>query len=165
MNSPGAEVRIRPMTPPDLDRVTEIAQSLRDAPHWPRGVYQAALNSESTPRRIALVAEESQGGPVAGFAVACLIGPEAELESIAVSAGSQRRGLARRLFAALAGELRRTQAAEVYLEVRASNGPALGFYRSLGFEETGRRGRYYRDPEEDAVLMRLRLEPSAPKAG
>jgi len=159
MNSPAAEARIRPMTPADLDRVMEIAASLREAPRWPRGVYLAALNPESTPKRIALVAEESEG-VVAAFAVACRIGPEAELEAIAVSRGSQRRGVARQLFAALAGELRLAQAAEVDLEVRASNRPALSFYRSLGFEETGRRPRYYLDPAEDAILMRLQLEPS-----
>ena len=68
--------------------------------------------------------------------------------------------MARQLFAALAGELRLAQAAEVDLEVRASNRPALSFYRSLGFEETGRRPRYYLDPAEDAILMRLQLEPS-----
>ena len=47
---------------------------------------------------------------------------------------------------------------EVLLEVRASNQRALDFYRSLGWEETGRRPRYYADPEEDAVLMGLKLE-------
>jgi ribosomal-protein-alanine N-acetyltransferase len=43
------------------------------------------------------------------------------------------------------------------LEVRASNQAALGFYRGQGFRETGRRPRYYADPEEDAVLMLLNL--------
>jgi ribosomal protein S18 acetylase RimI-like enzyme len=46
---------------------------------------------------------------------------------------------------------------ELTLEVRASNRAALGFYRAQGFEETGRRPRYYADPEEDAVLMGLNL--------
>jgi len=41
--------------------------------------------------------------------------------------------------------------------VRASNQNALGFYRSFGFSESGRRSRYYADPEEDAVLMSLKL--------
>jgi ribosomal-protein-alanine N-acetyltransferase len=43
------------------------------------------------------------------------------------------------------------------LEVRASNHPAIGLYRRLGFAETGRRKRYYRDPMEDAVQMRLEV--------
>jgi ribosomal protein S18 acetylase RimI-like enzyme len=53
--------------------------------------------------------------------------------------------------------LRTAGVREFILEVRASNQRALGFYRSLGWSETGRRPRYYADPEEDAVLMSLEL--------
>ena len=70
---------------------------------------------------------------------------------------AQRHGLARRLFAELAAELGWAKITEILLEVRASNDSALGLYRCLGFVETGRRPRYYQDPVEDAVLMRLRL--------
>ena len=74
-----------------------------------------------------------------------------------MAAESQRRGLGRRLFHALAAELRAAGVTELVLEVRASNRPALGFYRSLGFARTGLRRGYYADPVEDAVLMRLPL--------
>jgi ribosomal-protein-alanine N-acetyltransferase len=186
------------MKPEDLDRVMEIAQSLKPAPHWPRSAYLAALARDAAPRRIALVAGEpasgvgspddrssslgwkvgvpsdrssslgwkagvpsdrssSLGWIVAGFAVASLLPPQAELESIAVALAAQRQGLARRLFAVLADELQAAQVTEVLLEVRASNQPALGLYQRLGFAETGRRPRYYHDPVEDAVLMHLRF--------
>jgi ribosomal-protein-alanine N-acetyltransferase len=58
---------------------------------------------------------------------------------------------------ALLEELRTEEVCQLILEVRASNRAALGFYGALGFKETGRRPRYYIDPEEDAVLMGLRL--------
>jgi ribosomal-protein-alanine N-acetyltransferase len=147
----------------DMDRVMEIAASLRQAPQWPHEAYRAALKLDpdpnaAPPRRIALVVEVS--GKVAGLAVASLMPPQAELEIIAVDTHFQRRGLARKLFAELAGKLGLAGATEIILEVRASNLPALGLYRRLGFAETGRRPRYYHDPEEDAVLMRLGLEGS-----
>jgi ribosomal-protein-alanine N-acetyltransferase len=63
----------------------------------------------------------------------------------------------RRLFAALAVELSAAAATSVHLEVRSSNAPALAFYAALGFEEVGRRPRYYADPVEDALLLRLGL--------
>jgi ribosomal-protein-alanine N-acetyltransferase len=144
------------MSPEDLVRVMEIAQSLKEAPRWTRENYLAALDQDATPRRIALVAEEM--GKVAGFTVASLMPPQAELEIIAVDARLQRRGLARRLFAELAATLVLAGVREVILEVRASNQAALGLYRRLGFVETGRRTRYYQAPAEDAVLMRLGLE-------
>jgi ribosomal-protein-alanine N-acetyltransferase len=149
------------MCPEDLNRVMEIAESLKDAPHWTRANYVAALAPAATPRRIALVAEE--GVKVAGFAVASLMPPRAELEIIAVEAQFQRRGLARRLFAELAATLGLAQVTEVILEVRASNQPALGLYRRLGFAESGRRPRYYQAPADDAVLMRLVLEGLLPE--
>jgi ribosomal protein S18 acetylase RimI-like enzyme len=209
MNSPSAAIRIRPMAPADLDRVIEIAASLKQAPQWPRSAYLTALDSKAAPPHIALVAElpetvaaaptnsefrasdfdslEWKGGAssegngdgtpadrsspparnlVAGFIVASLLPPQAELEIIAVAPRFQRRGLARRLFTALAAELRSTlaaklstgQPAELLLELRASNLPALAFYGSLGFMEAGRRPCYYHDPIEDALLMRLRVE-------
>ena len=100
-----------------------------------------------------------QGGDrILGFAVASLIAPEAELETIAVVAKVQRRGLGALLLRALAEELRKVQVSELNLEVRASNRTAVGFYSAHGFEGAGRRMRYYADPEEDAVLMRLKFE-------
>ena len=157
MSSLPPSALVRRMTPADLDRVMEIALSLKNAPQWPRSAYLAALEPETTPRRVALVAEDSVAGVVAGFAVASLLPPEAELEMIAVAPTAQRRGLARQIFFSLAEELRTAEVFGIMLEVRASNRPALELYRQLGFEETGRRPRYYHDPVEDAILMRLRL--------
>jgi ribosomal-protein-alanine N-acetyltransferase len=151
-----SEAKVRRMTAADLDRVLEIAASLKAAPRWARSAFMAALDPQGTPRRVALVAE----GPeryVAGFAVACLVEPQAEVETVAVAVESQRRGVARSLMAALAEEFRREQITEVILEARASNLPALRLYRSLGFSETGRRSRYYVDPQEDAILLNLQM--------
>ena len=44
------------------------------------------------------------------------------------------------------------------LEVRASNGPAIALYEKLGFSEIGRRKNYYRNPREDALILRKEWE-------
>jgi len=152
-----AGVRIRRMTPSDLDRVIGLASGLHGAPQWSRAVYTLAIDRNATPPRIALVAEELPTETVLGFAVAMVLQPESELETIAVAAAGQRRGVGRSLFAALAADLSAAGATDVHLEVRSSNAQALAFYAALGFEETGRRPRYYTDPVEDALLLRLRL--------
>jgi ribosomal-protein-alanine N-acetyltransferase len=157
MNTDAAGVRVRRMSAADLERVRAIAESLEDAPHWPLAAYAAAVHPEGEPQRIALVAETVESGAVMGFAMASVVGPQAELETIAVAAEGQRRGVGRRLFAALREELKRAEVRAVLLEVRTSNHPALGLYRALGFAAAGRRPRYYADPVEDAVLMELRL--------
>jgi len=161
MNPPFAAVQFRRMIQADLDCIIEIEQSLKEAPHWPRSAYLAALDPQATPCRIALVAEAPGDGPgrsvVAGFVVASLLPPQAELETIAIAAQFHRRGLAGQIFSALAIELRTARITDLILEVRASNRPARGLYWRAGFSETGRRARYYRSPVEDAVLMRLWL--------
>ncbi|MBE9062068.1 ribosomal protein S18-alanine N-acetyltransferase [cf. Phormidesmis sp. LEGE 11477] len=44
------------------------------------------------------------------------------------------------------------------LEVRASNHPALSLYQKFGFEEAGRRKRYYADGEDARILWRSGLQ-------
>ncbi|MGA3068778.1 MAG: GNAT family N-acetyltransferase [Terracidiphilus sp.] len=158
MNPPlDARLRIRRMALADLAPVIELALSLKDAPHWPRSAYLAALDPDAAPPRIALVAEDLETGAVQGVAVASLLPPQAELETIAVAPEVQRRGLACRILIAMADELKKALVTEVLVEVRASNSAALAFYRAQGFAITGRRPRYYADPIEDAVLLDLRL--------
>jgi ribosomal-protein-alanine N-acetyltransferase len=145
------------MSAADLAQVLAIVETLPTAPQWPHSAWSTAINPESTPRRIALVAEGPQPGSIQGFAVASLLPPQAELETIAVAPERQRQGLGQLLFRALAAHLKSANIAQLDLEVRASNHPALAFYISLGFAKIGLRPRYYADPIEDAVLMRLPL--------
>jgi [ribosomal protein S18]-alanine N-acetyltransferase len=157
MSVDAARIEIRPLAEADLDRVVGLAEALPEAPHWPRQLYEEALSDDAPRPRIALVAQDLGCGEVAGFIIASLIRPEAELESIAVSAQVQRRGVGRRLFATLIDELRHAGVEELLLEVRASNLTAIRFYAAQNFKRAGTRSRYYTDPQEDAVLMTLRL--------
>ncbi|MGA3034420.1 MAG: GNAT family N-acetyltransferase, partial [Terracidiphilus sp.] len=133
MSDPAGEVRIRPMAASDLDRVLEIADSLNDAPYWPRAAYLTALSQESTPKRIALVATGLAPEDVRGFLVAVLTPPEADLESIGIATAFQRRGIGRVILQALVDDLGRTAIQRLYLEVRSSHATALAFYRGFGF--------------------------------
>jgi ribosomal-protein-alanine N-acetyltransferase len=145
--------RVRRMLEADVEAVAALAVGLPTAPHWGREAYLAALDQQSRPVRIALVAETAERR-LAGFVLASVIPPEAELESIAVAPQFQRMGVARQLFEVLAGELVAAGVTELLLEVRASNAVALGLYRALGFVESGRRPGYYAAPVEDAVVLR-----------
>ena len=51
------------------------------------------------------------------------------------------------------------RAQRVFLEVRPSNPGAIALYHSEGFNEIGRRPRYYpaRDGREDALVMAIEL--------
>jgi ribosomal-protein-alanine N-acetyltransferase len=170
--NPALRAEIRPMTVADVERVMEIAASLPSAPQWPRRAYMDALEPQSKPPRIALVAVQLQAEPLPpdplapkpmpaamlGFIVASLIAPQAELEIIAVVAQSQRQGLGNRLMRALAEQMIQAGIAEILLEVRASYLPAIALYSRFGFRQSGLRAGYYADPIEDAVLMTKQLK-------
>lgn len=151
------ELRFRAMSPADIPAIFAMAASLPTAPHWPQSTYEFALNPANLPERIALIAESPDGQPL-GFAIASITGWESELETIAVTARSQRQGVAPALFKRLAALLVKRDIQTVFLEVRASNLAAIQLYRTLGFVESGRRKGYYADPPEDALVLRLQLE-------
>jgi [ribosomal protein S18]-alanine N-acetyltransferase len=156
-STPGAPIEIRPLAVADLDAVLTLAAALPEAPHWSREHYSQAVRSDAPLRRIALAAHDTRSREVVGFAIASLLPPEAELETIAVAAARQRQGIAAHLLAALVHQLKTADACEVRLEVRASNQPAIGFYQSQNFKKIGNRARYYADPEEDALILSLLL--------
>ena len=95
------------------------------------------------------------------FAVGKVIGigseSSAELESVAVAASARRAGVGRALCAAVIDWCRAQGAQAIELEVRAASSGAIALYSGLGFVVEGRRPRYYREPMDDAVLMRLKL--------
>jgi ribosomal-protein-alanine N-acetyltransferase len=124
------------------------------AAHWSREQYEQIF-VEHAPRRIALVIEEGQLQQ--GFLVAHKLAGEWEIENIAVSAASRRRGLGTRLIGEFLETVRKLGASSVFLEVRESNREARSFYENCGMAEIGRRSRYYAQPEEDAIVYRLSL--------
>ena len=161
--------QIAPGSLSDLDEIVALERSIEFAPHWPRQSYvrilASDLNDVTTAQRALFLARDRDR--LVGFAVAvveprlpgCGCGDEertAELESIAVAGGSRRAGLGRALLHAVHGWGWSEGATELRLEARESSA-AVRFYRALGFEQSGRRKAYYRDPVGDALIMRLAL--------
>jgi [ribosomal protein S18]-alanine N-acetyltransferase len=143
----------------DLERVLEIERGAATAPHWAAAEYAACVEGGVAGRRVLLVAEVE--GMVVGFAVGAVtvLGDEVvgELESVAVEAAARRLGVGSRLCGAVVAWCVGRGAGEVELEVRAGSAGAIALYERLGFVAVGRRPGYYRNPVEDAVLMRLKI--------
>ena len=103
-----------------------------------------------------LVAEEE--GRVAGYIGSQTCGDESDVMNVAVHPDFRRRGIAETLVNALVEQLKAIESRCLTLEVRASNVPAISLYEKLGFSEVGRRKNYYRNPREDALIMRKEWE-------
>ncbi len=98
-------------------------------------------------------------GVLVGYGVLSIAADEAHVLNVCIDPYSQTRGLGRRLFRALVKLARDHGAQRVFLEVRPSNTPAVALYHSEGFNEIGRRPRYYpaKDGREDALVMAMEL--------
>jgi len=141
---------IRLATPDDVPTLMALEKHAVTAAHWSAEQYQAVFSGQN---RIALVLEEQSG--IQGFLIARGVGPEWEIENIAIAGPARRRGLGTRLLGELLNTVRSRGAVAVFLEVRESNSAARRLYEKWAFSETGRRANYYRDPDEAAVTYRL----------
>lgn len=103
-----------------------------------------------------LVAVEAEERPL-GFALGWFVAGEMEVVDIAVAESCRGRGVGASLLRALLEEGRGRGCDEAFLEVREQNPSAQRLYKSQGFEEVGRRERYYQDGE-DALLFRCCLK-------
>ena len=140
-------VRIRRVREEDFPQIVDIEKSSFPNP-YPVGYLRFLSKGR---RSTFLVAENDYG--VIGFVIADVRGRgEGHIVSIAVREQERRKGIARLLMQEATSELRERGAKFVKLEVRSTNLPAIGLYRSLGFKEVGVIYGYYRDGE-DAISM------------
>jgi len=79
---------------------------------------------------------------------------ETDMMNIAVHPDYRKQGIGTALIVGLIDALELRGSHSLMLEVRSSNTPAISVYEKLGFVEVGRRKNYYRNPKEDALIMR-----------
>ena len=91
---------------------------------------------------------------VAGYIGSQTVCDETDMMNVAVTADYRRRGLGEKLILELEKELRAIGSQCLTLEVRDSNAPARTLYEKLGFQQIGLRKNYYRNPREDAYILR-----------
>ena len=98
------------------------------------------------------------GDTVAGYVGSHTVCEETDMMNVAVHPDYRRQGIAEALIVSLLDNLKEQGSHSLTLEVRASNVPAISLYEKLGFLEVGRRKNYYRNPKEDALILRKEWE-------
>jgi len=99
-----------------------------------------------------LIAESD--GQLVGYVGSQSVIDEADIMNIAVSPDFRRKGIAREMINRLIEVLKTKQVHSLTLEVRVSNAGAIALYSQLGFQQVGLRPGYYRNPKEDALILR-----------
>ena len=141
-------MNIVPMNEHHVPKIALLEQECFADP-WSQQSIASELHN---PLSLWLVAQEGQ--TLLGYVGSQTCLDETDMMNIAVSPASRRQGVARALIEALVSALRQRGSKQLTLEVRASNGPARQLYESLGFLQVGLRKNYYRNPKEDALILR-----------
>ena len=152
-------MKLRAFAEHDLAAVYAIQLRCPLAAQWRAEDY---LPLAHDPSGTILVAETGDSDPpvVAGFLAFHRVMDEAELRNIAVDPSHRQKGIARALMAAGIQAMRDFGVRRLFLEVRASNQPALRLYRAVGFKLLYKRHDYYHDPVEDALVMACDIDRS-----
>jgi ribosomal-protein-alanine acetyltransferase len=147
-----AAATIRVFLPADAAAATEILKGSPEASQWTEWGFRELLGWRGV---LALVSEDDR--KVIGFIIGRQVGGEAEILNAAVIVARRRRGEGGALLKAVMDEFRARRVSRVFLEVRESNEAGIAFYQKHGFSKTGRRAGYYRDPDEAAIVMEMKL--------
>jgi ribosomal-protein-alanine N-acetyltransferase len=153
----GAETKrvaatIRAFREGDAPAIMAILRDAPEAANWLEESYRELLR---LPGMVAFVSgSESR---VTGFLIGRNVADEAEILNLAVARDARRKGEGGALVKAALNEFRARSVSRVFLEVRESNAAGITFYERRGFFKTGKRAGYYRNPEEAAIGMEIRL--------
>src|SRR5690606_30068585 len=134
----------------DLPAVVDLDQKSFSLP-WPERSFRVELTDNPASRCWVAALD----GKIVGMIVVWLSADEAHIATVATHPDHRRQGIGAQLLSQALQSLLGEGARSSFLEVRESNLAAQAMYRKFGYEVTGRRRRYYRDNDEDAILMSL----------
>ena len=147
-------VRLERARATDVSEVAALERTCYADP-WPATSFDGL---QDNPAVHFVVARQGDGGRLTGYVIGWFVADEGEVANLAVSPESRRNGVGTALLDSLLADAAARGTRALFLEVRESNVAARKLYTSRNFEEVGRRRRYYRSPEEDALILRCTLK-------
>lgn len=145
---------VRPMREADVEQVIEIEQRAYEFP-WTQQIFRDCLRAGYHGCVLDV------GGFVSGYFMLSVAAGEAHILNICIDPNEQGKGYGRRLVKRAMDIARWHRVERIYLEVRPSNPIAIKLYHDIGFNEIGRRPKYYpaKNGREDAIVMAYELLP------
>lgn len=140
-------MEIRQMQLDDLEQVMEIENENFSVPWTETGFFTFLIREDT----LFLVAQEKE--EILGYCGVVMVQDEGDITNVAVKKSWQNQGVGKKLMKELVKSTEQEGVARLFLEVRASNEPALRLYRNMGFVQTGIRKNYYEEPREDGIVM------------
>ena len=139
---------ITKMTNVHVLQIAELEKLCFNDP-WSEKSIASELNNRLSCWLVAL-----DGDSVVGYVGSQTVLGETDMMNIAVHPDYRKQGVATDLIQSLIDALSKQGSHSLMLEVRQTNEPAKNLYKSLGFETVGIRKNYYRNPRENALILR-----------
>ncbi len=139
------------MLPTDLAEIAVLEQE--NPSPWSMNLLVQELAIKGAMQYVA----EGLDGRLDGWCACRVLWPEAELLKVAVRQHCRREGIGGLLLQHLFEVLQKRRIAGLFLEVRAENLSAVGFYKKHGFIQVGLRPDYYTDPPDKAMILQKDL--------
>ena len=146
----------------DIPSVLEIQAAEDNLSYWSFSDYEKMVKDESFLKFVAKMNEQA-----IGFIIGRLIKfkdannqhdshrNEAEIFNIAICDAYKKSGIGTKIVNAFLQTCARQFAETLWLEVRESNFRAIRFYEKTNFRKAYVRKNYYRNPAENALVMKL----------
>lgn len=128
-------------------------QSYTTGSPWSRASFEQDLNHPQAEYFIVTTNKE-----LIGYIGYHRILDEAEIMNVVVSKQFQQQGIASQMMKQHLEKLTAEQVSQVFLEVRKSNQPAVKLYQKYQFAVIGERKNYYAAPQEDALIMQMKIK-------
>lgn len=145
-------MEIRRSLPADAREIGEAEKLIFPDP-WSERDITSLISTEGSMCYTAL-----KDGQVAAYIIGRQISPEGEIYRIATLPHHRRRGIAYRLLDYAVKCERGLGLETLFLEVREKNLPARNLYKTYGFREISIRNNYYKNPQDNAIIMLLSNE-------
>ena len=144
------DLKLQPLTTEHLSELLELDQACFGG-LWSLAAYERELESPNS-QMLGLCSPIPDSGLLA---MGCFwsILEEAHITILAVHPQYHRQGLGQALLYYLLKTASDRGLERATLEVRASNASAISLYEKFGFKTAGRRRHYYKDNDEDALIL------------
>ena len=142
------DIKIRCMDVNDVDPVFSVEMQCFSTP-WSRESFEYEMKEND--KAIYVIAE--YGGNVLGYAGMWKILDEDHITNIAVLREFRQKGIATMLIKKLLDLAKEASINSFTLEVKSTNDVAIKLYENFGFKKCGLRKGYYKDTQDDALIM------------
>ena len=141
-------MEIRLLTEQDIPQLAQLERECFSDP-WSESAFAYELTNPLSVWLVAVCQDQ-----VVGYVGTQTVLDASDMMNIAVVPEFRRQGIAEQLIDSLIVRLNQRGSKSLSLEVRVSNMPAIALYEKLGFSHVGLRRGYYRNPREDAYILR-----------